>query len=127
MTKTILLAAGLLASLMGPLPAETPADADAAPPVEKTLDRSRNLAAKLAGLVGFANTSCDDVKGDPDLLKAAVQRLGVPPEDLDRGELYMVATSYIETYRKDVPANCKRALETFGASSAMVPNLIVKR
>ena len=39
----------------------------------------------------------------------------------------MVARSYVETYRKDVPENCKRAIDTFGPSSRIVPNLIVKR
>lgn len=125
---------GLLVFLAAPLRAQD-ATPDAVPPVVAPdaaapmpqIDRKRALAARLAGLVGFANVACADVRGDSELLQGTVRRLGVDPGDLDRGELGMLAQSYLETYRKDVPANCKRAIETFGASSTIVPNLIVRR
>ncbi|TXM91397.1 hypothetical protein FV234_05115 [Methylobacterium sp. WL8] len=91
------------------------------------MDKKRVMAARLTGLVGFTNSSCPDLQGDPVLLKGAVERLGIDPKDLEQGELAMVARSFSETYQKDVPANCRRAIETFGPSSRIVPNLIVKR
>lgn len=137
MRNTMILA-GLLACLAVPLAAQEtspPAGPQASPsgappdspPDAPPIDKKRVMAARLAGLVGFANTSCPDVQGDPALLKAAVERLGIDPKDLDQGELAMVARSYVETYRKDVPENCKRAIDMFGPSSRIVPNLIVKR
>ena len=137
MRNTMILA-GLLACLSAPLAAQetsppvapqaspTGAPPDS-PPDAPPIDKKRVMAARLSGLVGFANTSCPDVQGDPALLKAAIERLGVDPKDLDQAELAMVARSYVETYRKDVPENCKRAIDTFGPSSRIVPNLIVKR
>lgn len=122
--------AGLLACLATPLTAQEARPPGAAPdamPEARPVDKKKALAAKLAGLVGFANTSCPDVQGDPALLKVAVERLGIDPQDLDQGELALMARSYLETYKKDVPENCKRAIDTFGASSRIVPNLIVKR
>ena len=135
--RTTLIRAGFLACLATPLAAqagpaaETPGQGspvrDAPAPEAPRMDRTKTLAAKLAGLVGFANVACPDVQGDPVLLKAAVQRMGIDPADLDRGDIALMARSYLETYRKDVPENCKRAIETFGPSSSLVPNLIVKR
>ncbi|WP_375464310.1 hypothetical protein [uncultured Methylobacterium sp.] len=125
-----IIAAVMLACIGTQLAAQGSASPDAAPstaPIDPKPDRTRNLAAKLAGLVGFANTSCPDVRGDPDLLRTAVRRLGLDPDDLDRGELALIVRSYMETYGKNVPENCKRAIETFGPSSVLVPNLIVKR
>ena len=129
MRNTILLAA-LLAGLATPLVAQEAASPGAPPdstPDAPPMDKKRVMAARLSGLVGFANTSCPDLRGDPTLLQGAIERLGVDPKDLDQGELAMVARSYTETYRKDVPENCKRAIDTFGPSSRIVPNLIVRR
>lgn len=131
MTRPILAALLAISVMSGQATAQTPLPGNSHPSdaeaPERKIEPKRALAAKLAGLVGFANASCDDVKGDPALLKDSVRRMGVEPDELEKGELYMVATSYIENYRKDAPANCKRALETFGPGSRIVPNLIVKR
>lgn len=129
MRNTMILA-GLLACLATPLAAQDANPPGAPPdsaPDARPVDKKRAMAAKLAGLVGFADTSCPDVHGDPALLKAAVERLGIDPKDLDQGDLALMTRSYLETYRRDVPENCKRAIETFGASSRIVPNLIVRR
>lgn len=135
--RAAVITASLLACLATPLTAqggsspETPAQGspaqDGPAPDASPMDKRKTLAAKLAGLVGFANVACPDVQGDPALLKAAVERMGIDPADLDRGEIALLARSYLETYRKDVPENCRRAIETFGPSSPLVPNLIVKR
>jgi hypothetical protein len=114
-------------------PSQAPAapnQAPAAPPAEGAgpqLDRNQALAAKLAGLVGFVNVSCPELRGEPELLHAAVRRLGIEPEALNTGALHFAAASYLESYRKDVPANCQRALDTFGPTSSLVPNLVVRR
>ena len=42
---------------------------------------------------------------------AVVSGMGVDPKDLESGELLLRARSYLEAYRKDVPANCKRAAD----------------
>ncbi|WP_246691605.1 hypothetical protein [Methylobacterium sp. WL12] len=129
MRDTMILA-GLLACLAAPLVAQEATPSGGPPdstPDAPPMDKKRVMAARLTGLVGFTNSSCPDLQGDPALLKGAVERLGVDPKDLEQGELAMVARSFSETYQKDVPANCKRAIETFGPSSRIVPNLIVKR
>ena len=129
MRDTMILAA-LLACLAVPLAAQEAAPSGGPPdsmPDAPPMDKKRVMAARLTGLVGFANASCPDLQGDPALLKVALERLGVDPKDLEQGELAMVARSFSETYRKDVPENCRRAIETFGPSSRIVPNLIVKR
>ena len=111
-------------------PAQGPAAAPPPPPAEGAgpqLDRNQALAAKLAGLVGFVNVSCPELRGEPERLQAAVRRLGIEPEALNTGALHFAAASYLESYRKDVPANCQRALDTFGPTSGLVPNLVVRR
>lgn len=122
--------AALFACLASPLAAQESSPPGAPPdsmPDAPPMDKKRVMAARLAGLVGFANTSCPDIQGDPALLKSAVERLGIDLQDLEQGELAAISRSYVETYRKDVPANCQRAIETFGPSSRIVPNLIVRR
>ena len=116
------------------MPAETPSEAPAAPAAPPAaegagpqLDRNQALAAKLAGLVGFVNVACPELRGETERLNAAVRRLGIEPEALNTGLLQLAATSYLETYRKDVPGNCKRALDTFGPASRLVPDLVVRR
>lgn len=111
-------------------PSTLPSAQPPPPPAEGAgpqLDRNQALAAKLAGLVGFVNVSCPELRGEPELLNAAVRRLGIEPEALNTGTLHFAATAYLESYRKDVPANCQRALDTFGPASTLVPNLVVRR
>ncbi|WP_275586850.1 hypothetical protein, partial [Serratia marcescens] len=59
--------------------------------------------------------------------KAVVSGMGVDPKDLESGELLLRARSYLEAYRKDVPANCKRAADLFGKDGSVVPGLVVPR
>lgn len=129
MRRTML--AALLAGCMstGAALAQAP-ERPAAPPAAGTapqLDKSQALAAKLAGLVGFVNVSCPELRGEPERLHDAVRSLGIEPASLDSGTLHFAAASYLEAYRKDVPANCQRAIDTFGPKSSIVPNLVVRR
>ena len=116
-TLVVALTAGFAAAQPGP-------DGPAGDP---KVERQRNGAAKLAGLVAFVDASCLDAKSDPELLSIAVARLGVDPAELARGELYLRAKAYTEIYQKDVPANCKRAVETFGKAGTTMPGLIVPK
>ncbi|GJE45250.1 hypothetical protein [Methylobacterium soli] len=122
--KRILLAAALTAVLVASSVAQPGPEGPAPDP--KT-ERQRNGAAKLAGLVAFVDASCPEMRGDPERLSVAVTRLGVDPVDLRQGELYLRAKAYTEIYQKDVPANCKRAVETFGEAGTAIPGLIVKK
>jgi hypothetical protein len=105
-------------------PPPAPPAAEAKPP---ELARNETMAARLAGLVGFVNVACPELRGEPEQLQAAVRRLGVEPGAMNSGTLHFAAASYLESYRKDVPANCQRALDTFGPTSSLVPNLVVRR
>jgi hypothetical protein len=137
--KRILLAAALTTFLVHPSAAQPapagPAQEGSAPegsapkgpaPDPKT-ERQRNGAAKLAGLVAFVDASCPEAKGDPERLRIAVTRLGVDPRELTEGELSLRAKVYTEIYQKDVPANCKRAIETFGEAGTTIPGLVVRK
>ncbi|GJE07188.1 MULTISPECIES: hypothetical protein [Methylobacterium] len=110
-------------------PSKAPETSTAAPsaPPGGEITGPRNNAAKIAGLVGFVNVSCDALKGDTDRFKAVVSGMGVDPKDLESGELLLRARSYLEAYRKDVPANCKRAADLFGKDGSVVPGLVVPR
>lgn len=111
-------------------PAARAQEPAAPPPAEGAgpqLDRNQALAAKLAGLVAFVNAACPDLRGETERLHAAVRRLGVEPEALNAGLLQVAASAYQESYGKDVPGNCKRAIETFGSASRLVPDLVVRR
>lgn len=92
-----------------------------------TPEAQRNNAAKIAGLVGFVNVSCPDLRSDQERFKAVLAGFGVTSEELDQGELMVRARSYVEAYRKDVPASCKRAVELFGRNGSVVPDLILPR
>ena len=111
-----LVSAGLLLSLLA-------AQAQNPSPDE----RRRVQAAKLAGLAGFVNLECPDLRSDPARLKQTVEALGVDDAGLETGDLHLIATRYIETYRKDVAANCRKAEETFGPRGSVIPGLIVPR
>ena len=128
--RDALILAGLLACLATPIAAQDAAAPGGPPnsmPDAPAVDKKHGLAAKLSGLVAFVNAACPDLKGDPAVLNAAVERLGIDPKALEQGDLSAIARSYLETYRKDVPENCRRAIETFGPSSRIVPNLVVRR
>jgi hypothetical protein len=105
-------------------PPPAPPAAEAKPP---ELARNETMAARLAGLVGFVNVACPELRGEPEQLQAAVRRLGVEPGAMNSGTLHFAAASYLESYRKDPEANCKRALDGFGPTGNLVPNLVVRR
>lgn len=96
-------------------------------PPEARAERQKNNAAKLAGLAGFVDLSCPEMKPDRERLKAVVTRLGIDPADLDEGDLLMRTKTYIEIYQKDVPTNCARAAENFGEAGKTLPGLIGRR
>ncbi|WP_244472458.1 hypothetical protein [Methylobacterium sp. Leaf108] len=132
MTLSPIRLGGFLAiALLGPAsaqPVAPPAEGSAAQQLDlPKLDPKRNNAVRLAGLVGFVNESCPDLKPDYERFKQVLSRLGVDPADLEGNELRLHAMSYIEAYRKDVPANCARAVQNFGEAGTTVPGLIGKR
>ncbi|AWN36986.1 hypothetical protein [Methylobacterium radiodurans] len=134
--RRIMLAARLAAVALlagaGTLPAQAqePA-APASPPAGEAkppeLSKNETMAARLAGLVGFVNVACAELRGEPEQLKAALRRLGIEPGALDGGTLHLAATAYLESYRKDPEANCKRAFDGFGPEGKLVPNLVLRR
>ena len=87
------------------------------PPAEA----GRINAAKLAGLAGFVNLECPTLRSDPARLRQAVEAMGGDVAALETGELLMAAGSYIEAYRRDVPASCRGAEERFGPSGSLIP------
>ncbi|WP_336489151.1 hypothetical protein [Methylobacterium nigriterrae] len=119
-----ILAAAILIGLAAPLAAQPTPDGPAPDP---RVERQRNNAAKLAGLVAFVDASCPGAKGDADRLRSAVSRLGVDPDELSRGDLNLRARAYTEIYQKDVEANCRRALDTFGEAGTAIPGLVVRK
>ncbi|GJE27319.1 hypothetical protein [Methylobacterium organophilum] len=116
-------AAALLASLSA---SQALAETAPGPGPQPAADK-RNNAAKIAGLAGFVNLSCPTLRTDTARLKSTVTAMGVSLEELEQGELRLRAQSYIEAYRKDVEASCKRAAELFGAEGRVVPGLFVAR
>ncbi|MCJ2034337.1 hypothetical protein [Methylobacterium sp. J-068] len=128
--RSTLTAVTLLGLLLGPARAQEPPPAppDGMPsgPVSPA-DRQRNNAAKLAGLIGFVRTHCPELSPDDARFRAVLARLGVPFDDLQAGDLHLRALAYAETYAKDVPANCARAVTNFGENGQTVPGLIAKR
>lgn len=92
-----------------------------------TLDTKQKNAAKIAGLVGFVNVSCDTLRTDPERFQTVIGGMGVAVADLDKGELMLTARSYVDAYRKDIPANCKRAAEMFGPEGKVVPGLVLPK
>jgi hypothetical protein len=84
-------------------------------------------AAKLAGLVGFVNLSCETLRTDGERFRRAVQSMGVDPADLDRDALMLQARSYLAAYQKDVPGSCARAVELFGQSGRIIPGIVLPR
>ena len=87
----------------------------------------RTNAAKLAGLAGFVNMSCPDLRSDPARFKAAIEGMGVSLEALEQGELLLRARSYLEAYRGKAPESCKKAVELFGQDGTVLPDIIVRR
>lgn len=133
-------ACGVLAGLLGaaaqePAISSVPAigtapaiDAVPAPePVPPPIDARRNNAAKLAGLAGFVNLACPNLRSDPARLKQAVEAMGVDVPSLETGDLQLAAHAYIEAYHRDVAESCRRAEERFGPSGSLIPGLILPR
>ncbi|GJD89057.1 hypothetical protein [Methylobacterium hispanicum] len=125
-TRRIMLAVLLAGAGIPSARAQEPAPpaTEAKPP---ELAKNETMAARLAGLVGFVNVACPELRGEPEQLHAAVRRLGVEPGALDAGTLHLAATAYLESYRKDPEANCRRAFDSFGPSGSLVPNLVARR
>ena len=94
--------------------------------VDQLVDQRTN-AAKLAGLVGFVNMSCSDLRSDPVRFKAAIEGMGVSLEDLEQGELLLRARSYLEAYRGKASESCTRAVELFGQNGKILPDIIVRK
>lgn len=117
------MAAFVLLALSGPATAQPATEMQP----EARLERQKNNAAKLAGLAGFVDQSCPEMKPDRERLKAVVTRLGIDPAALDEGDLLMRTQTYIAIYRKDVPGNCARAVQNFGEAGTTLPGLIGKR
>ncbi|WP_236960589.1 hypothetical protein [Methylobacterium durans] len=107
-----------LAATLGGASMEAP-DGAAAPKGE--------TAAKLAGLAGFVNLSCPDLRSDPERLKAVIHSLGYEMTDLERGTIRLSAHGYMEAYRRNVPESCARAAALFGQTGSVVPGLVVPR
>ncbi|MCJ2136359.1 hypothetical protein MKK69_20285 [Methylobacterium sp. J-026] len=84
-------------------------------------------AAKLAGLAGFVNVSCDTLRTDGERFKGAIRAMGVDPAELDRGALMLQARSYLVAYQKDLPGSCTRAEALFGQSGRIIPGIFVPR
>lgn len=133
MSKPALAAMLLLTTLAAapacaqPAPGDGPPPAPENPPPETKADRQRNSAAKLAGLLGFVNTSCPEIQSDKERFKTVVERLGVPFDDLAHGDLQLRARAYMEIYAKDVADSCARAVANFGETGTTIPGLVVKR
>ncbi|GEP02915.1 hypothetical protein [Methylobacterium oxalidis] len=87
----------------------------------------RETAAKIAGLAGFVNLSCPDLRSDPVRLQAVMRSLGVEMADLELGRLRLSAQGYIEAYRRDVPRSCARAASLFGRDGTVIRGLVVPR
>ncbi len=117
-----LLAGTAILSVQAQEQATPPAEAQGPP-----LAKNEVLAARLAGLVGFVDAACPELRGAPEQLQAALRRLGVEPGALDSGTLRAVAAAYQDSYRKDPEANCRRAFDSFGPSGSLVPNLVARR
>ncbi|MGU3662996.1 hypothetical protein ACLBX9_02210 [Methylobacterium sp. A49B] len=91
------------------------------------LPAPKRNAAKIAGLVGFVNVHCGQLRTDSDRFKRAVQALGVDPAELDRDALLLEARSYLAAYEKDVPSSCQRADDLFGPGGKVIPGLFLPR
>jgi hypothetical protein len=91
------------------------------------VERQRNTAAKLAGLLYFVQNACPDLQPDYNHFKDVVAGLGVTLSDLSAGDLLLRSRTYTETYTKDTPANCSRAEANFGLAGTTIPGLVVKR
>lgn len=133
--KPLLIATLLALGFVSPLAAETAAPStdvpSAAPAPEPSsdpkLERQRNSAAKLAGMVRFVDASCPEAKPDYDKFKGVIAAMGVDIKDLENGELMMRSLRYTEAYGKETADSCKRALEHFGEAGTTIPNLIVRK
>lgn len=119
MRLVILAAAAACSVILGPMPVSAQ---DHAPG-----DPRRNQAAKLAGLAGFVNLECPGLRSDPARLKQSVEAMGVDAANLEQGELLLAANAYIEAYRRDVPASCRKAEAMFGPAGSIIPGMVVPR
>jgi len=97
------------------------------PAPDAKVERQRNSAAKLAGLLYFVQNACPDLQPDYNRFKEVVAGLGVPLNDLSAGDLLLRSRTYTETYTKDTPANCSKADANFGPAGTTIPGLVVKR
>lgn len=96
-----------------------------AAPADPVMERQRNNAAKLGGMVTFVSASCPDAKPDFTKFKQVISAMGVDIKDLEQGGPLMVRlASYVQAYQKDTPESCKRALAHFGPSGTTIPGLI---
>lgn len=143
--KQTLIAAGLTLGLVVPLAAQTATDtpppappAEASPPPAKAepapeaqqpsvVDRQRNGAAKLAGLVRFVDGSCPDLKPDYEVFKKVIAAMNVDIKDLENGPLMATSLGYSRAYDSTKEESCRRAVEMFGENGKAIPGVIGKR
>lgn len=132
----ILLAAGLGVALTAPL-AAAPTEPAAPPPAtgapapgptgDPRVERQRNTAAKLAGMVRFVDASCPEAKPDYERFRSAIAGLGVDIKELENGELMIRSLRYTEAYQKEPAESCRRALQHFGEDGTTMRGLIGKK
>ncbi len=126
MIRPILLGA-ILCGLAGPLaaqPSPAPGGAEATDP---QTEKQRNNAAKLAGMIRFVATSCQEAEPDYDRFKAAIAAMRVDIKDLESGPLMATSLGYSQAYQKEPEASCKRAFQLFGENGTAIPDLIARK
>lgn len=133
------LAAAFVATQIGPLAAETPSTPEPAPaappqavPAPETkgdprVERQRNGAAKVAGMIRFVAVGCPDAQPDYDRFKKVIAAMGVDIKDLEQGPLMVESLGYSEAYKKDTAGSCKRAFEHFGEGGTTIPGLVTRK
>ncbi|GEO99735.1 hypothetical protein [Methylobacterium haplocladii] len=125
------LAAALAVAQAGPVAAETPSTPEAAPAPEAKgdprVERQRNGAAKVAGMIRFVAVECPDAQPDYDRFRKVIAAMGVDIKDLEQGPLMVESLGYSEAYKKDTAGSCKRAFEHFGESGTTIPGLVARK
>lgn len=117
-----------------PAPQAAPPAATAAPeksdgpPVDPQVERQRNSAAKLAGMINFVTYFCPEAKPNYPRFKQVIAAMGVDLKELEQGgSLVVKSMSYTEAYRKETEESCKRAFQLFGETGTTVPGLIARK
>ena len=92
------------------------------------MERQRNSAAKLAGMITFVSYFCPELQPNFDRFRLVIGRMNVDLKDLEgTGPLVARAATYTEAYRKDTADSCRRAVENFGESGTTIPGLLARK